>query len=168
MPALTVTNTGGTPSGFQQKSTNDFPAIPEGVYEAEVARMNYRSKETEEEQGKTWPAWKKNNADISIAFKITDGPHKNRWFWMDAPFADLNSQEGTKLRIVLQELTGQDSLPESFIFDTDELDLYEGLECRIRVNHYFHSKTGEAKNSIREVLRTLNAPGTYEDASQVF
>lgn len=169
MPALTVTNTENqdTPTGFKQKSENDFPAIPEGVYDAEITRMEYRSKEEVEAAGKTWPSWKKHDAEINIGFKLTDGEFKNRWFWMDAPFADLNSQQGTKLRIVLQELTGFDKLPSTFVFDTDELDEFVGFDCRLRINHYYHSKTGEAKNSVREVLRTLNST-TYADASEVF
>ena len=74
MPALTVNNTEPTDSatGFKQKSSNDFPAIQEGVYEAEVARMQYRSKAEFEAEGKTWPAWKKHDAEINIGFRLID------------------------------------------------------------------------------------------------
>jgi|JI9StandDraft_1071089.scaffolds.fasta_scaffold42077_1 hypothetical protein len=169
MPALTVNNTEPTDSatGFKQKSSNDFPAIQEGVYEAEVARMQYRSKAEFEAEGKTWPAWKKHDAEINIGFRLIDQSITKGWFWLEAPFAELNSQEGTKLRIVLQELTGFDKLPETFVFDTDELEEFVGFDCRLRINYYFHSKTGEAKNSVREVLRSLNATG-YTDASDIF
>ena len=158
----------GPAQGFQQKEKKkDFPAIPEGLYDAEVVRMEYRSKEDAEAQGKTWPAWKKSTQEIAIGFKINRGEFSNRWFWVDAPFASLDSDEGTKLRIILQELIGMDSLPESFVFNTDELDEFIGFDCRIRVSYYWSNKANEFRNSVREVLRPA-AQHEYVDADGVF
>lgn len=141
-----------TNSGFKPKS-DKFPAIPEGVYDAEVVRMEHRYVD------KSRTPWKKHNEEISIAFKITNGEYANRWFFADTPFY-LDDSPGCRLRIWLQELIGVDKLPDTFEFDTDELDEYLGFDCRIRVNQY-PTKKGETKNGVAEVLRSVRP--NYDD-----
>lgn len=171
MPALTANNstkvtTTEKPSGFEQKKKDDFPAIPPGTYDAEIARIEYRTKEDvlrkAEETGKGfWPTWKEYDAEIAIGFRITNGEYKGRWFFGDAE-ADMS--KGSKLRIWVGQILGF-PLPDDFAFDTDALEDYEGLDCRIKIKR-FTNKQNVEKNSIVEVLSSLGT--NYEDADGIF
>jgi hypothetical protein len=167
MPALTASNSNSNPqTGFDTKTKDDFPAIPPGTYDAEVARIEYRTKEDvlkkREETGKGfWPDWKTYDAEIAIGFRITNGEYKGRWFFGDTE-ADFSM--GSKLRIWVSQLLGF-KIPDDFVFDTDELEDYEGLDCRIKLKR-FTNKKGVEKNSIVEVLSSEGA--NYDDADGIF
>ena len=170
MPSLTASNSNKAAkpevTGFEQKKTNDFPAIPPGTYDAEIARIEYRTKEDvlrkAEETGKGfWPDWKAYDAEIAIGFRITNGEYKGRWFFGDAE-ADMS--KGSKLRIWIGQILGF-PLPDDFEFDTDALEDYDGLDCRIKIKR-FTNKKNEEKNSIVEVLSSLGT--NYEDADGIF
>lgn len=166
MPALTANNSNTKP-GFEQKNKkDDFPAIPPGVYDAEVARIEYRTKEDvlkkREETGKGfWPDWKAYDAEVAIGFRVTNGEYKGRWFFGDA---EADFSKGSKLRIWVEQLLGF-KIPDDFVFDTDELEDYEGLDCRIKLKR-FTNKAGVEKNSIVEVLSSAGA--NYDDAAGIF
>jgi len=170
MPVLTSNTTNSQsetkPTGFEQKKKDDFPAIPPGVYDAEIARMEYSTKADvlakREETGKGfWPDWKDYDAEVSVGFRLTNGEYKGRWFFGDAP-ADFSN--GSKLRIWIGQILGF-KLPDDFEFNTDELFDYEGLDCRIKIKR-FTNKAGVEKNSIVEVLSSAGA--NYEDADGIF
>ena len=173
---MAIPTANGNNTGFKQKKEKkEFTAIPEGEYEVEVARAEYRTRDNVSWQ---WPSWKKSDQEVNFGFRITEGDYKGRWVWFDAAFfpqsredaivtSDLNDKSNSRLRIALQELTGFDKLPENLEINVDELDEFEGFDARVRVSTY-QTKAGETKNDVKEVLRSLNSSAEYSDVDEVF
>lgn len=134
-------------SGNEEKK---WPALEEGIYVAEVARAQYRGRDTEQ----NWPAFKTHDSEINWGFRVTSGEYKNRWLFFDTP---LTLESGSALRQTIKELTLQDDLPEGYTLDTDDLSDWEGLDCRVRVEQYYSKKHKEFRNAVREVLRPTDA-----------
>lgn len=132
----------------------DFPALPEGVYPAEVVVAKYCGRAEEQ----NWPSWKDYDHEVSWRFRITSGEYKNRQFFYDT---ELTLESGSKLRRVIQELLLMDELPDDYQLDTDDLTDWEGLDCRIRLNRYESKKYHEYRNGVQEVLRPTDA--MYEE-----
>ena len=167
MPTFTAKNTQKAPQQApKQFNQNDekksFPLLPEAIYNAVVSHANYRNRQDWEAQGKTWPGWVKYDHEVSFGFKITDETGRNRVFWKNC---EVDLSEGSDLRILLQEITGLNPLPDDFEFDTDELDYYEGLDCRIRLNQFYSKKEQADKNGLAEVLASTNS---FADADDYF
>lgn len=136
--------------GFPQKK-REFPVIPdETIVNAEVVavelrdlnpefRAKYKIKETQE---------------VSFRFRVTDGEYKGLNVWGNAkPIFDSSPE--CRLRIWTQEILGMDSLPEGFVFDTEDL---AGLNTRILVTKY-SKRDGSEGNRVKDVLRS-NSPAT--------
>lgn len=149
---MAVVTATGTDSGkaTSNKGSKDFPAVEEGVYIAEVARCQYRNRDTAD----FWPTFKTHDAEINWGFRVTSGEAKGRWFWLDT---ELSLEPGSQLRHVLKELLLKDDLPEGYPLDTDDLSDWESLDCRIRVEKYYSKKHKEFRNAVREVLRPTDA-----------
>jgi hypothetical protein len=147
----------------KEKEEQSFEAVPAGLYQAEVARVLYKPIDLEKTPWLDKLVEKGIEGQVGWAFKITSGPHAKRWIWNDVP-AEISDWSGCKLRLYLQELLGGlEELPDDFVFNTDELDQYVGLPCRIRVKQY-ETKKGEIRNGIDDVL--LAVPSQYAKADE--
>lgn len=104
------------------------------------------------------------NPEMQVAFRfrvIQDGPFFDRVVFGDTPIT-FSTHSECKLRMWVQELLSEDSLPSGFRFNTDTLI---GLPCRIVVTQYT-SKAGKKGNSVQDVLRAKGASAPL--ASEVF
>ena len=138
-------------NGSNGQGKKDFEAIPEGTYNAEVARINYKPIDLEKTPWLEKLVERGVEGQIGFAFKITEGPHAKRWIWDDVP-AEITDWSGCKLRLYLQELLMENELPDTFTFDESDYDHYIGLPCRIRVKQYWSDKGNENRNSLEDVL----------------
>ncbi len=167
MPAVQAKNnpTGPQQSGFKPKSEKkDFPPIPTGIYDVEVTRVQYRNKNQELANGGFWGEWKAYEDEVNFGFRVTNGDYKNRWFFVDAEFA---FDHGSKLRSIVQAITGFNPLPEDYVFDTDDEDDYIGLDCRLRIVRK-PNKKGVEVNYVQEVLPAENLNSSFQDADSIF
>lgn len=146
MASIGVTKSSGNTQGKK-----DFEAIPEGTYNAEVARIIYKEIDLAKTPWLEKLVERGVEGQIGFAFKITEGPHAKRWIWDDVP-AEITDWSGCKLRLYLQELLMENELPESFTFDEADYEHYIGLPCRIRVKQYWSDKGNENRNSLEDVL----------------
>lgn len=146
-----MASVGVTKSGSSSKGKADFEAIPDGTYNAEVARILYKEIDLEKTPWLDKQVERGVEAQIGFAFKIVEGPYAKRWFWVDVD-AEINDYNKCRLRLYLQELLGENELPDTFQFNEEDYDNYIGLPCRIRVKKYWSEKGGEDRNSIDEVM----------------
>lgn len=160
MPAIGFKPAEATPEGASWGEKKEFVAIPAGTYPVEIVNVKFQY------VNKEICDWKKYDEEIVFEFVIKDGEGdaKNRHFWKDVP-AYLTDDEGCRLRLILQEIIGVNSLPLDFVFDTDDLDEYKGLPCRIRVNQYMSKKKGKVQNGVDEVLAAL--PSQFKKANDL-
>ena len=128
-----------------QENKKTYEALPEGTYNAEVLSVKYRPVDKE------ICYWKKHDDEIVFEFVITAGEYKGRHFWRDVP-ADMAD---TRLRLILQEIIGTNSLPDDFVLDTEDFDQYFGLPCRIRLNQYVSKAKGTTHNGVEDVIAAL-------------
>lgn len=147
MASVGVTKSSGNKTGDKK----DFEAIPEGTYDAEVARIIYKAIDLDKTPWLDKLVDRGVEGQIGFAFKITSGPHAKRWIWDDVA-AEITDWNGCKLRLYLQELLQENELPESFTFDEADYDAYVGMPCRIRVKQYWSDKGKENRNSLEDVL----------------
>lgn len=86
---------------------------------------------------------------VAFRFRITEeGPFFDRVLFGDTPVTFTNHSD-CKLRMWVQELLAEDTLPAGFRFNTDTLI---GLPCRVVVGEYT-SKAGKQGNKAQDILR---------------
>jgi hypothetical protein len=90
----------------------------------------------------------KDEQEVSFHFKVVGDDHTNRHLWGSARPV-LDKSDNCRLRIWTQEILGVNSLPEDFVFDTDQL---AGLQARVVVGTRV-AKDGTTKNKVLDVLR---------------
>lgn len=134
---------------FVLEEAEQFEAIPDGeILAAEVSNVEHRETPFEDERN---PG--KNRWEVSFRFKVLEeGPFYGRTVFGRTP-TTFSSHPDCKLRVWVQELLGEDSLPSGFKFDTDTLI---GLPCRIAVT--MKEKPGKdgtpvKRNDVVDVLR---------------
>ncbi len=141
----------GVTKSASKQQDKSFEAIPEGTYDAVVARIQYKPINLEKTPWLDKQVERGVEAQIGFAFKIVGDKFTNRWLWQDVD-AEISDYSKCKLRLYLQELLGENELPESFKFNEEDYDNYVGLPCRIRVKQYWSDKGNENRNSIEDVI----------------
>lgn len=135
----------------QGAGTREWDALPEGTYNAEVARITYKPIDLDRTPWLNRLVDRGVKAQISFGFRITSGPFAKRWVWGDIP-AEISDHSACKLRLYLQEILQENTLPSDFSFDEADYDDYIGLPCRVRLGKYFSEKAGVERNSLDDVL----------------
>lgn len=100
---------------------------------------------------------------VSFKFKVIDeGEYHNRVIWDQVP-PYFNDSDKCKLRLWTQAITGNDKMPDGYVFDTEDL---VGLNCRI-VLKAFMKKDGTVGNGVKEILRaeSTTASVTEDDST---
>lgn len=91
--------------------------------------------------------------EVSFRFRVKGGDYDNRVVFGSAK-PIFEDDPDCRLRLWTQELMGVDTLPDNYVFDTDDL---VGRSGRILVR--VHTKqNGEQTNKVKEVLRAENQP----------
>jgi len=139
LPTAPAGSTGGLPNGGKRS----FPVIPDGrILNVEVEICEVRP--FDEAFRKKYEV--EDTHEVSFRFRVQDGEFEKRvLFGSTSPYCE----EGSKLYDWSKEIMGKDSLPEGYVWDSDQLT---GLRCRIQVKE--HTKqNGEKTNKVKALFR---------------
>lgn len=142
---------------FVLQDTPEFDVIPDGeILNAIVDNCEQRPS----------PWLTETNGDpvqqVAFRFRITEeGDYEDKTLFGDTPVTFSNHSD-CKLRMWVQELLGEDTLPTGFRFNTDTLI---GLPCRVVVGEYT-TKAGKKGNKAQDILRAKATSAPL--ASEIF
>ncbi len=145
---------------FVLKEVEEYSTIPDGeIVRAEVAKCEERESIFDDDNN---PGVKKR--EVSFMFTIMEGEYVGRKVFGSTP-TTFTTHPDCKLRVWVQELLGEDSLPSGFRFNTTML---EGLPCRLvvgaREGRPAHAGAApKIKNYASDVMRDrVGAPSASE------
>lgn len=138
---------------FVLEAAEEFLVIDDGeILAAEVVNCEHRETPFDDDRNPGKKKW-----EVSFRFKVTEeGDHLGRTIFGRTPVT-FSTHPDCKLRVWVQELLGEDALPNGFKFDTDTLI---GLPCRIAVGvseRKGADGTPVRKNYVLDVLRASSA-----------
>lgn len=139
-----------------------FEAIPEDeIVECEIEKVEERETpfwidKNDESKGK--------QRQVSFKFRVT-GPaeYANRVLFGNTPVTFSNHPD-CKLRVWVQEILGQDSLPVGFKLDLEQL---EGAPIKVAVGNRT-KKAADGTDTVKDFAADVMRFGGFQDASDLY